>query len=128
MLAKAMDYDELESFRQFIMSGGKKGKFKWSSRDRAGTRPIFVGMSPGEVLEKNISALVKGKNLMPGGYMVAERIAAGQGRTVAYICPDGVTRDRHRKPITRTSDHIPYSFRVEGEFEKWLSAQSTPQK
>ena len=128
MLAKAMDYDELEKFNQFIAAGGKKGKFPWSSRDKAGTIPIFVGESVGKALARSISSLVKGGKLKPGGYKVVERIAAGQGREVAYICPDGTVRDGDRKQITRTKEHIPYSFRVQEEFEQWLSAPSTQQK
>lgn len=128
MLAKAMDYDELERFREFIVSGGKKGKFKWSSTDKAGTLPIFIGASPGEALARSISLLTKGQKLMPGGHKVVERIATGQNREVAYICPDGITRDKNRSPIKRTKDHIPYSFRVREEFDKWLSVQSIQQK
>lgn len=136
MLAKAMDYDELEMFRQFIASGGKKGKFKWSSRDHAGTIPISIADSASKSLAMAIARIATmpkeqgglGKKLAPAGYSVAERIAAGQGRDVAYICPDGTVRDKDRKQMTRTKEHIPYSFRVQEEFDKWLSVRSTQQK
>ena len=131
-----MDYDELETFRQFIISGGKKGKFKWSSRDHAGTIPIAIADSASKSLAMaiaRIAAMPKvegglGRKLAPGGHKVVERIAAGQGRDVAYICPDGTVRDKDRKQIIRNKEHIPYSFRVQEEFEQWLSVQSTQQK
>lgn len=132
MLAKALDYDELESFRQFVMSGGKKAKFKWSSKDKAGTIPIFYG-NPSKGLAMAMMHIVTtpkehgglGATLAPGGRNVAERIAEGQDREVAYICPDGIVRDKNRNPLERTPDHIPYSFRVQEEFDEWLSALST---
>lgn len=130
MLAKAMDYDELDLLRNHIALGNKKSAFKWSSIDRAGTLPLPKrGISPGEALIIAIQDnLLKGQKVAVGGRKSAEGIAKGQGREMAYICPDGTTRDSSRREIERTPDHIPYSFRDPKEFESWLLGQSTKQR
>jgi hypothetical protein len=138
MLAKSMDYDELEAYRQHLMAGGKKAKFKWHSIDHAGTIPFdwksfAEGANASKALAMMIARLattpkVPGAapmKLTSGNHQTVERIAKGQGREVAYICPDGITRNSKRQEITRTNDHIPYSFRVEEEFRQWLHAPST---
>lgn len=141
MLAKSMDFDEIEAFRNHIAMGNKKSKFKWSSIDHAGTIPFdWKGFTKGATASKAMAMIIARMAAMPkvpggkpgklvaGTYKTAERIAMAQGRAVAYICPDGTTRNAQREEITRTSDHIPYSFRVEEEFKAWLSAPSTQQK
>lgn len=138
MLAKAMDYSEIEAYEAHIAAGGKKSKFKWSSIDHAGTLPFnWKDFSEGATASKALAMMIArlattpktpggtGMKLSSGTHETVERIAKGQGREVAYICPDGITRDAKRQEITRTSDHIPYSFRVEEEFIEWLRAPST---
>lgn len=141
MLAKSMDFDEIEAFRNHIAMGNKKSKFKWSSIDHAGTIPFdWRGFTRGATASKAMAMIIARMATIPkvpggqpgklvaGTHEVVERIAKGQGREVAYICPDGTTRNTKRQEITRTNDHIPYSFRVVEEFEKWLSAPSTAPK
>lgn len=137
MLAKAMDYDELDDFRNHMAMGNKKSKFKWSSIDHAGTIPFnwkeyTEGSNAAKALAMTIARIATtpkipgspaGK-LTPGNHETVERIAEAQGREVAYICPDGTTRNAKRQEITRTNEHIPYSFRVQEEFEQWLLAPS----
>lgn len=141
MLAKSMDFDELEAFRDHIAAGNKKSKFRWSSADHAGTLPFdWKGFTEGATAAKSLAMTIAriavmpktpgappGK-LAPGNHETVERIAEGQGRDVAYICPDGITRNSKRQEITRTNEHIPYSFRVEEEFEQWLLAPSIAPK
>lgn len=137
MLAKGLDYDEIESFQQHCMAGSKPNKFKWSSIDKAGT--ISIGGSFGsaaQALASTISRIASmqkadgtmGEGIRPGGLDVAMSIARNQGRDVAYICPDGLTRDKAGLPLVRTPDHIPYSFRSMEEFDKWQSDLPTQQK
>ena len=141
LLAKSMDFDEIQALSDHVAMGNKRSKFKWSSIDHAGTIPFdWKGFTRGATASKAMAMIIArmatapkvpggepGK-LVAGTHEVVERIARGQGRQVAYICPDGTTRDAQRQEITRTNDHIPYSFRVVEEFEEWLSAPSTAPK
>lgn len=43
MMAVALDLDELEQYWQYLLAGGKKKDFRWSSPDRAGTAPLAGG-------------------------------------------------------------------------------------
>lgn len=87
-------------------------------------------------MARTIMSLARGDHLPDGfqrkvtgaGRAAAERIAAAQERQVAYVCPDGTTRNKDGVVIERTRDMIPYSFRQEGEFETWLSDLSIPQQ
>ena len=44
MLAEALDADELDSYERFLLAGGDKKKWKWSSSDKAGTQRISKGV------------------------------------------------------------------------------------
>lgn len=39
MLASALDQQELDDHRDYCLAGGDPKKFKWSSPDKAGTKP-----------------------------------------------------------------------------------------
>lgn len=111
MLAKAMDYDELERYEKWISMGNKPTKFKWSSPDKAGTEPLPPKSSlMGEEYDKRIGSSSSEIFALGQGVSAIERIAVAQGREVVYIHPDGKTTNKAGNEIERTPDHLPYQL------------------
>lgn len=112
MLAKALDYDELERYQQYVLAGGKPSKFKWSSPDKAGTDPAGFGNSlMGQKYDDRMTELgieQKREVRLNERAKAIEMIARAQGREIAYIHPDGRVTDREGNPIERTREHIPF--------------------
>lgn len=134
MLAKALDFEELEQYHDFVLAGGKPGKFKWQSPDRAGTQTLYSGdlrskaVNPFERIvdlsnreDGELTPNQKGQVIAPvvseprpisDRIRMVQDVAQAQDRKVAYIHPDGsVHSNPHnlrdvRGPVIGDRDHI----------------------
>lgn len=100
LLAEALDADELDSYQQFLLAGGDKRKWKWQSRDKAGTVYIGTGNTTDDVVDKmksiantvfklDLNNLDKGHKKGSG-----RQFAEITGRPWIMMNPDGVYFDR----------------------------------
>lgn len=95
LLAVALDIDEREQYRQYVLAGGDPRKFKWSSYDKAGTEPSSspqsfwtkVAAQMGHGLKSDIAYAVEGLGLEPI-VKITETMSDGSTR-VRYETQDG---------------------------------------
>jgi len=108
MLAKSLDYDELENYQRWCELGNKPGKFKWQSLDHAGTRPLQTQLPPGGSTIDSRGGPKPPVFQVGVGIQAIEALANAQGRVVCYIYSDGRTIDRDGQPLSKTAEMIPY--------------------
>lgn len=105
MLAEALDAEELDSYREYLLAGGERKKWKWASSDKAGTSPSKN--KPNEVEQglRNIASTLFGisdlethkqRTSRPGR---AKEFAEITGRPWIFMNPDGVYFDKEVKVI-----------------------------
>lgn len=106
MLAEALDADELDSYERYLLAGGDKKKWKWSSTDKAGT--VKVSSGDAESIQKELTKFsintlkinpetIKKNNTRPDR---AKEFAIITGRDWIYMNPDGAYFDKEAKQIT----------------------------
>lgn len=105
MTAAALDIEELEYYKEYILAGGEAKKFKWSSPDRAGTKPYggsskALGLSPFIMKLAESGAVHKSAD---GAFSIAK----AQGRRVVYVDSAGQAWDEAGNKTKRTMDDFP---------------------
>lgn len=90
MLAESLDAQELDDFHAYLLAGGDKNKWRWSSPDKAGTagssenapKDSLLGMK--ELLKRKGGAVLSGSGI---------EFARATGRPIILMNPDGVYFD-----------------------------------
>lgn len=108
MLAEALDTDELESYERYLLAGGDKKKWKWSSPDKAGTQPLNKGVDGVfDTMKKAAFDLFKISDLEQVKKSAnaarphrAKEFAEITGRPWILMNPDGVYFDRDANVLT----------------------------
>lgn len=108
MLATALDARELDEYRDYMLAGGDKKKWKWSSADKAGTKYIPSGTGDGGELsnsqpfQKLFEMATKNKTEKDVAKLrgSAEELARISGRPLYLMNPDGYLFDQTGKLLT----------------------------
>ena len=108
MLAEALDADELESYERYLLAGGDKKKWKWSSPDKAGTQKLATNANSVEKTLRKAAIDVFGianlenykKSLNETRPHRAKEFAEITGRPWILMNPDGVYFDRNANVLT----------------------------
>lgn len=92
-MAESLDAEELEAYEKYLLAGGDKRKWKWSSPDKAGTeiyRKAFERVTETliqfgrEVFKIDITSMPKGRS---------REYARATGRKLLLMNPDGILFD-----------------------------------
>jgi hypothetical protein len=88
----ALDADEIERYWQYLLAGGDKKKWRWSSADQAGTRALSNPST-------TVVAMARAAGALNGPRGSALEFARATGRPIAYRDRDGNFIDEHNRPV-----------------------------
>jgi len=109
LLAEALDAEELDDYKSYLLAGGDKKKWKWQSPDKAGTVPIIRGKDSVVESMSNIAKNVFNVDISSRSD-VRKRKGSGRefaevtGRPWVMMNPDGVFFDKNVNVITPPFD------------------------
>lgn len=98
-LAEALDAEELEDYRDALLTGGKEAakKWKWATPDHAGTRAVAIKKQDVRSAIINFAEKIAGGPLNKAGTI--SEIAMLKGKTMVYRDEHGNIIDEQGNPV-----------------------------